>query len=727
MDTTALDSSVVERDDVGSRAADARAAHRGDEGHLEQENPEPWPARKGWRSAGWSDAGRLGYLRWVNFKVSIQTLFVCLLVAQTLAVGAGVAALSLRHGNRALDDLAAQLADEVGHRIEAHVERILSVPTQLNDLNADAMHVGGIDPLGPTGPLERLFYAHVQRFPVSLTYLGNQRGDYVGARRLPTGEITVSLVNESTQFLNERYETGPDGGRTKLLLRSEKIYDTRARPWYGPAIKADGHAWTDIYTDYSSGVLGVTASRPIKNSAGEPVGVLATDLMLDDLTRFLASLELGESGQTFITDRSGILVSTSSEAPIFTGPRGSVKRLHATESADSLIAAGAKALEAAGGIAAAKRGTRRLALERGDVYLGVVPYTDPLGLQWVVCVVLPRSDFTAHIDTELRSTLIVCALAMLFAALVGFLITRRITRPLAAVSEELRDIAQLELSDGAVQESSISEVAVFQESVSSMKRGLRSFAKYVPRDLVRRLLSQGHEARLGVLPREITMLFCDIAGFTPIVESTPPAIAIAAISEYMTEMDEAIRATGGTVCQFTGDGLYVLYGAPDIQRDHAIRACRGAIALRERSRELCRKAIASGKPILRTRIGVNTGRVLVGNIGAPDRFVYAANGDAVNTASRIEGLNKVYKTEILIGERTAQLVEEQRHGELFERDGEHDSREFLEAGFILRAIDLVRMKGKAKPVRIYEVLREAGPGDNEDRERADAYDEAFKL
>jgi adenylate cyclase len=169
------------------------------------------------------------------------------------------------------------------------------------------------------------------------------------------------------------------------------------------------------------------------------------------------------------------------------------------------------------------------------------------------------------------------------------------------------------------------------------------------------------------------------------------------LSEYFEEMTAQIFAYEGTLKEYVGDELMAIFGAPLEQPDHAKRACAAALAMQKRLRSLREVWSAMDRPALRARTGVNSGNMLIGNLGSSYRFAYGALGDQVNLGSRLEGLNKVYGTEILIGENTAQLV-----------DG----------AFQLRELDQVRVKGRKQPVHIYELLANAEDGLPEETEQA---------
>jgi adenylate cyclase len=210
-----------------------------------------------------------------------------------------------------------------------------------------------------------------------------------------------------------------------------------------------------------------------------------------------------------------------------------------------------------------------------------------------------------------------------------------------------------------------------------------AFSRYAPSNVVNEISHNPDKLKLGGEEREISVLFCDLAGFTKYSEIYEPNAMIQIISEYFNEMTEQVFAFEGLLKEYVGDELMAIFGAPLEQKDHAKRACLTALAMRDRLRVLRPIWEGKGRPSLRARTGVNSGTMLVGNVGSKYRFSYGALGDNVNLGSRLEGINKIYGTETLIGENTAKLVE---------------------GSFLLREIDFVRVKGKEKPVRIYELL-----------------------
>ncbi len=212
-------------------------------------------------------------------------------------------------------------------------------------------------------------------------------------------------------------------------------------------------------------------------------------------------------------------------------------------------------------------------------------------------------------------------------------------------------------------------------------RQVRSmFAQYVPPEVVQRLVAQPELLRLGGEMRDVTLLFTDLANFTTLSEQLSAMQTVEVLTGYFNAMTPIVHATGGTVDKFIGDAVMAFWGAPLDDPQHAEHAVTAAIAMQQAMQALVADLRARGLPPIHMRIGLHTGRVVVGNVGSDQRFSYTAIGDAVNLAARLEGANKAFGTGILLSASTAAQ---------------------LPPTVTLRALDDVIVKGKTEPVRVF--------------------------
>jgi adenylate cyclase len=210
-----------------------------------------------------------------------------------------------------------------------------------------------------------------------------------------------------------------------------------------------------------------------------------------------------------------------------------------------------------------------------------------------------------------------------------------------------------------------------------------AFERFVPQKVVKELLANPEKLQLGGEERFLSVLFLDLADFTSVSEKLKPSELVNLINAYLTEMTDIVLKYDGIIDKFEGDAIMAEFGAPVYFEDHAIKACYSALEMQEKLAKLNLSRYKKIVTKLSCRIGINSGDMIVGNMGSKNVFDYTVMGDAVNLASRLEGANKLYKTNIMISEDTYNLVKDV---------------------IISRPLDLIRVKGREKPVRVMEVI-----------------------
>ena len=212
-----------------------------------------------------------------------------------------------------------------------------------------------------------------------------------------------------------------------------------------------------------------------------------------------------------------------------------------------------------------------------------------------------------------------------------------------------------------------------------------AFQYYLTSSVINEMLKDPDKLKLGGDKKDLTVLFSDIRGFTTISEKMTPEELVALLNEYLTTMTNQVFHYDGLLDKYMGDAIMAVFGAPLDQPDHALRACRTSLAMMKELHKLQEKWKAEGRPAFDIGVGLNSGDMVVGNMGSEMRFDYTVMGDMVNLGSRLEGINKEYGTNIIISEFTYEKVKD---------------------AMCCRELDGVRVKGKLKPVNIYELLGE---------------------
>jgi adenylate cyclase len=527
---------------------------------------------------------------------------------------------------------------------------------------------------------------------------GGADGAYLASFR-NGAQVQETLREQTPRGTRWREMTRHPDGAFKTALDEIKEYDPRTRPWYLAASKTERGVWVEPFLFASRNQPGFIYAARDLGPDGTLRGVWAIEFEVSVLSEFLSTLQLGQSGRVYVVSRSGLVVGHP-KGEVITVDNGVKQIARAANHPDPMLAGAWSELQSRG------PGTRGFSF---GTYLAMVAEFPPeSGIDWRVIGVVPKLDYFGDAEHQAWLAAAIGALCALVATLFGAMLSSRVSEAMHDISDEMDRIGRFEMSDRRLTDegSIVREVNAMAEATDRMKASLRSFGKYVPRELVQDLLLSGREARLEGEKLEITTLFSDIAGFTTLSESLAPDELVRGLGEYFERMSETIREQHGTVDKYIGDAIMAFWGAPRPLKDHALFACRCAISMRDRLLAMQAEWARQGRASMSARIGINTGVAVVGNIGAPDRMNYTAMGDAVNLASRLEGLNKSYGTGIVIGETTAARVKEE---------------------MVLRPLDWVAVKGKAKAVLVHELLGEKGKVDGPALRAIELHREALEL
>ncbi|GAB4439795.1 MAG: hypothetical protein OHK0011_22340 [Turneriella sp.] len=500
---------------------------------------------------------------------------------------------------------------------------------------------------------------------------------------------------QTTNFLDDLDDEQQNSiALAKNVTFEEKVVAPGSEyPWQKKEF-ADGKKMMPLHRVFSQNAPGFTLCAPTSAARGISSGAVCIDITLGDLALYIKSVKVGENGRAFIADKNlNVLAAPqadrSSEAYTTRPESTDLKNLTAFGNAEFQAAYLAMDKK----LKKLQKNKRWLKTRKpfyfdfkhaGGRYVGIfTQFPRYTGLDWQAGVVIPEEEFFYFVRRNTRIVIGASTILVLLAVLLGYIFSRRLSRPLNELAHEMEKIQNFDLTSGKTIVSSITDVENMVLSFYKMRQGLRSFGKFVPADIVRQLIAQEGDAHLQGEKRQLTVHFSDIEGFTTISETIPPEQLVELLAEYLGEMSRIIAEENGTVDKYIGDAVMAFWGAPQIVADHAHRAARAALRCQKRLAELESKWQAEGKPVFRARIGLNTGDIIVGNMGSAERLNYTVIGDAVNLASRLEGINKYYGTRIIVGEATQKLIADT---------------------YATRLLDFVAVKGKNEAIRIYELV-----------------------
>lgn len=529
-----------------------------------------------------------------------------------------------------------------------------------------------------------VFLSQLQAQPtISWVAFGFPDRSFSAAHKL--GESAIEMLDISSGESKLRIDRYDYAGMD-VKFRDRRFEDTKysvtEQQWYREASQSDDEDWFKLTTHPGGERPAVALAGPI-DVKQKRAGVLAIIIELTRVSNFLSQLTVGKSAGAFILDRDGTAIAA---------PDAEADELTALKTNHPLFPVAVDAIRQAGSRYDSDKGEAyhsRLTRDGKGYEAVLTPISFP---GWSLVTVVPESEFLGPVQETIRNLLVALAVLIVIAGLLSaWLGQRLIAAPLIKVVNEVRHVERFDLDRVERHSSQLAEIENLSAAIADMALGLAAFKKYIPADLVRRLISDGTGARLGGDVRPMSVMFVDMAGFTGMSERWGDRV-IPLLSRYFDAVSAEVQSNGGTIDKFIGDAVMAFWGAPAPNPDHAVDCCRAALACQRAVREL--GLVDDEQRRVEIRIGINSGDMLVGNIGSEVRLNYTVIGDAVNVASRLESTNKVYGTQIIIGPETHRLAGDR---------------------IIVRELDRLAVYGRAGGLQIYELLGMAGePTDTAD-------------
>ncbi|MDZ8258696.1 ATP-binding protein [Nostoc sp. ChiQUE01b] len=408
-------------------------------------------------------------------NLPLRLVLVLPFVLQIFAAVGLTGYLSLRNGQQAVNDLASRLQREVSDRIDQHLDSYLNTGRQLAEINGGAMDMGLLDPDNPQ-QLGQFFWKQLQLHNIGYIGFCLQTGDFAGSGRFfEDGRVTVDEVSRKRNGNQHWYIYNTDklGNRAKLAIDNGP-YIAMQEAWCEEPAKTGKSMWTLYQWQSPPYTLSVSANRPVYDKNKNLIGVIGVDQRLMQISNFLQQLKVSPSGKTFILERNGLLIASSNKEQPFTLVNGKAKRLQGSDSKDSLIQATVKYLTRRFQNLSTIKDNQSLEFQLNGQrqFVQVAPWRDEWGLDWLVVVAVPESDFMAKINTNTHTTILLCLGALILATILGFYTSRWIARPILRLSQASEAIAAGELNQ-QVEVPSVHELGRLAQSFNRMAQQLR--------------------------------------------------------------------------------------------------------------------------------------------------------------------------------------------------------------------------------------------------------------
>jgi adenylate cyclase len=429
--------------------------------------------------------------------------------------------------------------------------------------------------------------------------------------------------------------------------------DIRTLPHYEAAKANRSLAVTDPSINPDTGFPVLSLGFPIVRN-GDFIGFAGANITVDVLSRSLARHRASRNSTTAIVERGGSIIAYPDSAKQVRIADGKIAVARITDIEDGDL----------------REAYRLRAQWMGDNFVFRSPATGqelsasfdrfPEGFPrpWEVVILTPHDDFVGALKAANRQVVTVIAVLIAIELLLIYALSTRLSRPIEGVSRALQSMEMLSFAPPAAGESKarVREIAQLQRAVARVRASLRSFSRYAPEEIVRAVAASGQETALSGDRREVTVMFCDLRGFTAAAEKLEPEQVVAILNDHFQTLAGLIARHAGYVVDFLGDGLFAVFGAPQAVHDHAGRAVACAIEM-QLAREARNHAVRErGWPPLEMGIGLNTGLAVVGNMGSDLRTKYGVVGHLVNLAARIESFT--VGGQVLVSDSTREVLGE---------------------------------------------------------------------
>jgi adenylate cyclase len=596
---------------------------------------------------------------------------------------------------RATRELSESLITEIQNSVN---NRTLNYFNPVENVNRDLAFMTQkyfTNPIGDDVSREKAFELYgetMRKYPqAKMVYYSDALGNLIMLNRMEDGSFSRRFVNNDGNRIYIRWEhidTAYYGNYPNSIEPASSGYDPRKRIWYSGAAEAKTLTWSPVYIFATDHLPGFTCAIPAYNVWGALQGINSIDISVSELSLFLGTMQPTPGTHIVIIDKDKNLVAIQAKSSadldkLFEAVTENGNTVYTTRSISSFPdeigrVILTETLKRGDGLQTVKYKNERFKSVLSPISIGN-------GLDLSIGIIIPENDIIGNVRKSLYYVTYFSIGILVLIIIFSSLLSKAIATPMQILSTEMSKIKDFQLDSDVNVNTRLLEILDMRESFEGMRQGLKNFKRYVPSDLVAKLISEEINAEIGGEERELTMFFSDIANFTSISEKKAPGELVQDLCFYFENVSKIIIENKGTIDKYIGDSVMAFWGAPAVSENHAERACRSAVQMQQMLRTIFRQWENQNKLPFYTRIGIHTGNVVVGNMGYTERLNYTVIGDHVNVASRLEGINKVYGTKIIVSQNTWEQCRDK---------------------FEFRMLDRVSVVGRNESLTIYELYSE---------------------
>jgi adenylate cyclase len=580
----------------------------------------------------------------VGFSAVVQVLFIGLMIITVTLV----AATGYSQARSGVVDVGTQVIDGVLENTrQRFAERYQATADRLELL---AAALSALDPVAQREDVLRSLWELNRQSPLhQATFMADPQGLLLEARSLPS-PATRFVSAGNGEVLEEWIYRDADFGVMARLSKPVTEYPRAARhlvPGAAPGAAPFDIRFSNIHPLSLTSEPGVTISRPVHGPGGAITGIVGVEMPLAALNPPLRAGTLGEdSVLMIISDAGEVVAHVLGHAPGQVG-RDPSELLRVTDLRQQRIAQAWTRLHAQPTDMQGDSRVTLLDLDPGRYFAQKKRLTHHLDENWHLFLMVPDHVVVSGVNRGLYTSVTLALIMMIVAAYIMFVTAGQVTRPLRQMVDNARLLEQLRFAELRPVHADFSEFRALDGSLRQLASSLMAFNRYVPTALLRRLLSETHDATLGAEARSLVLLNTGITRFYEVGAQMGLEEQAEYLTHYQREVFEAVHRNGGAIDKFIDDRVIAFWGAPDAASNDTYHACTASLECQAAIQQLSHALRWENHPAMRVRIGLHRDVCMVGNFGSEDRMFYSVVGGAVAVNYWLSNLNKRYGTTIL--------------------------------------------------------------------------------